>query len=501
MIAPKVRLELEAAVKSGDRKALERILRAHPDCLDARKYGKFVADQPPLHHARKAEIAALLIDGGADVNWKGPHGSTPLHSAAWRGDVEVVRLLLERGAKPTARNARGETPLHSAAHEGKLAVAKLLIELVPAVADKVGKTPVDVAADWGYRELVDVLVAKGARPSAHDLTRRGEAKALAALLARDPEVVHLVKQPDLLTPLHCAADAATAKVLIDAAADVEAVAGVYKKRPLHEAAAAGWLGAVEALLAAGANVAAKTATGETPLHLAARGGHTEVVRALLAAGADPDASDVRRKTPWLEAQSAGHAEAAALLAARAAPPDIVAALRSGRVDLVRRLVEGDPRLLGRLPGGATALHVAAGAGHEDLVRFLLDRGADVNALDEGLMSPLHRVVHEGGSVRLAKLLLDRGAHVDGGVGPRVSDFGTPLHQAAMNGDMKLLELLIERGADVTRRTRAGKTAIDWANEAESENWRKAARFLEGAAGPKKPRRVGARAHKKRRKSE
>jgi cytohesin len=219
---------------------------------------------------------------------------------------------------------------------------------------------------------------------------------------------------------------------------------------------------------------------ETALHLAARGGHTGIVRALLAAGLDPNVK-ARGKTPWMEAEAGGHAETAQVLAATAAPPDIFQAALGGSVETVAALLAADPALArARSAAGHTPLHSAAAGGHEPVVRLLVDQGADVNALDERHMAPLHLAAQEGYEGIVA-LLLERGADVNGGQTPERQAGFTPLHTASMSGHLGIMRLLLDRGADLTLLDEAGQTALDWANEAESERWREAARLLQEAA--------------------
>lgn len=91
----------------------------------------------PLHTAaknRRADLAALLLDGGADPNSRTHQGETPLHWAAGEGALTLVRLLLKRGADPNARDLWGKTPLDFAKKES---VRKVL----EPVTSKQAQTP------------------------------------------------------------------------------------------------------------------------------------------------------------------------------------------------------------------------------------------------------------------------------------------------------------------------------------------------------------------------
>ncbi|HXE75191.1 MAG TPA: ankyrin repeat domain-containing protein [Candidatus Xenobia bacterium] len=120
--------------------------------------------------AKKGDLAALCKLLKADpslVHARDKEGSTPLHWAAWRGQVEAVRLLLEAGAEVNARNQNthwGTTPLHAAAHGNQAAVAQLLLEYGGDVHSKNlnKRTPLEETAIHDARAAAAVLRAAGA---------------------------------------------------------------------------------------------------------------------------------------------------------------------------------------------------------------------------------------------------------------------------------------------------------------------------------------------------
>jgi len=92
----------------------------------------------------------------------------------------------------------------------------------------------------------------------------------------------------------------------------------------------------------------------------------------------------------------------------------------------------------------TSLHIAAEKGHESVARFLLDRGASINATAMDNWTPLHFAALNGHE-SIARLLLDRGASINA----TAKYNSTPLHIAALNGHESVAQLLLERGADTT----------------------------------------------------
>ena len=119
---------------------------------------------------RHFRIAKLLHHKGAHANVSGRNRETPLHSAAWYGDLEMVQVLLDYNADVNARNNGGSTPLHEAAYNGRTKVVLVLLEGGANVGaeNNQGRTPLHEAADHGRAEVVLVLLEHGANIGAED---------------------------------------------------------------------------------------------------------------------------------------------------------------------------------------------------------------------------------------------------------------------------------------------------------------------------------------------
>ena len=277
-------------------------------------------DSPLLVAARggnKAAVASLIAQG-AEVNARDDKlGMTPLHGAAFRGHKEIVELLIAHGAAVDAGDKGGRRPLHWAAQSGHRDMVELLIAKGANVnaRDKNGHTPVVLAST---PEIAKLLLDKGANV-------KDENGCMSLIYTAGhgwPEVVELLlakgakanaKTDTDCTPLHAAHTKEIAGILLAHGADVNAK-NVVGNTPLHGSAGS-WLllkgsegllfheaevkfrEVAETLLAHGADVNAKNDAGLTPLHYAAGHGRLEVVEALLAHGAAVNAKDDKGLTP------------------------------------------------------------------------------------------------------------------------------------------------------------------------------------------------------------
>jgi hypothetical protein len=113
--------------------------------------------------------------------------------------------------------------------------------------------------------------------------------------------------------------------------------------------------------------------------------------------------------------------------------------------------------------GMSALHQAVINGHADIAKLLLDRGADVNAVDRTGLTPLHQAAQMGRAA-IAELLLAHHADVNA-QGTRSFWLGqTPLYFAAHNGSAAVVKVLLAHGADLTATDKNGLTALQIAQK-------------------------------------
>lgn len=363
-------------------------------------------DAPLVEAIKKGDVEAVqaLLQKRTDVNAVEQDGTTPLHWAAEADDPTIVQLLIRAGANVKAANRYGATPLMAACIAGNAAIVGALLRagVDPNTASPDGETALMLAARSGNVEAVKALLARGA--------------------------------------------------------DVNAREGLLQQTALMWAAAENHAETVKTLIEAGADVEARTDGGFTPFLFAVRAGQIDAVEALLAAGADVNTTLAAPPvSPSTGTAPAGQSE----------PP-----------------AGGPPR--GSLRGaGTSALVMAVVNAHFELAALLLKHGADPNADAQG-WTALHQLawtrrppnvkglpppVPTGNldGLGLAKVLIAHGANPnarqkrepsDGHRSFMLSRIGaTPLFGAAKGADIELMRLLVENGADPLVTTEEGATVL------------------------------------------
>src|SRR5262245_37510914 len=246
----------------------------------------------------RATVQALLKQN-ADVNAAQGDGTTALHWAASRDDVQMAELLVKAGAnvKATSRIG-GITPLMMACQNGNAAMARLLLDAgADAKASSgTGTTALMLAAAAGNVEVIRTLLERGAEANAKDKTNGQTALMFAAALNRADAIKVLAQHGAELNVTSTVLEPAVA-----AGARGAQGTGARPGRPgrgnavllgglsaLHFAAREGQLDAVRALVAAGANVNQVTDSDKVSIMTQAIiNGHFDIAKFLLDHGGDP----------------------------------------------------------------------------------------------------------------------------------------------------------------------------------------------------------------------
>jgi ankyrin repeat protein len=189
------------------------------------------------------------------------------------------------------------------------------------------------------------------------------------------------------------------------------------------------------------------------------GGVETILDADPSAGAARDESGV---SALMRALYRFDPDLAEIVKARAGAFDVFEAAALGDVGRLRVVLEDEPSTATAYSGdGFTALHFAAFFGHPEAVSLLIERGAEIDAFGRGWMTGT--ALHSGVSrlqSEVVRILLEAGAN------PNVRQSGgwTPLHAAAMNGDLASVELLLAAGADPAATNDEGRSVVDLAAE-------------------------------------
>ena len=412
-----------------------------------------------LDAAQRNDIdsAMMSIDQGVGVNTTSPDGATALHWAAHWGTTDLAERLLSAGALVDASNELGITPISIACRNGSEAMVDLLLK---AKADAKGSEPsgetvLMSCARTGSLGAVEQLLAAGAEPNSFEVDS-GQTALMWAAAGGHWEIVDLLigagadvnaSSSGKFTPLMFAArtgDLKSAELLLDAGAEVNAAteAGLsplliasasldaitgsdYRlvvEESQHES-----LGAL--LLDRGADVTQSDQYGMTALHYAVEMNKPSLLRALLKRDADPNAQ-LTQGLPFRRGDYVGRE------AYDGASPFWLAA-RLGNVEMMRELLDAgaDPEL--RQAWGVTPTMVAAGvtqtdsriANEEKLIQALellvLEIKTDIHSVDRSGQTAVHGAANVSGN-EIIKFLVAEGADPEA-----VDSRGRTPHDVAM----------------------------------------------------------------------
>ena len=437
------------ATSSGGRSAqlVSLLLAAGADPNDADPTTGNTALMNALH---RADLLALLLDGGADIDRRNQQGKSALALAAEKGLIEAIELLLARGADPllgdtmgrlprdwarlqghpdceqrlqahtpqgTARQA-SDYPLHLALHLGQVEEALRWADDLAQIhrADPDGNTPLHLAAEQGHLPVLDHLLSQH-----------------AALEARNHKGQ---------TPLWLAVKAeqvAASLCLLQAGADPNA-ADEYGRMPLHLCGPHEDTTLAERLIEHGADLNSRydLIGEETALSQAIHHHNLPMLRLLLQHGVDVRSSDTGAFSDGGPLN---------LAAAKAALPG----------EALDALIDAGAELHSRDFKGNTPLHQTVAHGSLEGMQRLLARGTSLELVNEEGSTAVMLAAMEGDQDKLA-LLLAHSAQVN----VQNTNGASALHLAAFNLHVAIVAQLLKAGADPSLRCGEGRLPLDWA---------------------------------------
>lgn len=459
-----------------------------------------------------SSIVSALDQSELDVDvQETTYGQTPLMYASRAGHVEMVRSLLDLGASVNIVSARGRTALFEAILQNRESVVDVLLNrkdlLINAINEKeYNRTALMLAVRLGHVNIVMSLLQRDDIDVNHQ-DSSGITALYLATVKGSVYIVHLLlQQPgidanrgDLMSgrsPLILAAErdnTSIVELLLRNGADPLVKDRQGGGKAMLRAADYGCISVMEMMLEHGVDLRCRDADGRTLLHGASSHGKLDVVRFLRERDLDPNACDKNNFTPLHEASCEGHVEVAKALLDMGANktlrdrflrtpftcawqyghvkimkllesdddedsgdfqgsiPDeeklpIWSLTKSGLVDLVKKactarnagITETEPRT------GNTALHWAVLSKQDEILRVLLESGKlSVNSLNAHHRTPLHYAAIQGNMNAVSELLKHK---------PKLNlqdEWGTTaLYLAQSNHQMPVAIALIEAGAEI-----------------------------------------------------
>ena len=392
----------------------------------------------------KVKVALQDEHNTADhnLNARDVYDRTALHWAAEKDSNEIVRLLVDYHADVTVQDEHGLTPLHIAVDEGSsLTLAELLTTKCDINAkDNSGSTPLHLCVLKGHAECLTQLLKAGARINELNHADESPAHVAAARIGANTLILLIEAGADLTIKNEFGKTAVHAMAAWGHCSALEAVSGsldllnardMYGKTPLHLASSWDKAKAVQVLLEAGVDVNVKDDDGKTALHYAALWGNALCVKLLLNAGADRTIQDKQGKTTL---------------------HDVVQGKNESCVELLMSSEVTDQQQ----KDGQTALHVAALAGSDIIMKKLLDNGANIHITDQKGQTVLHCLAVRGTYFEVLHPF-------DPDINARDKHGRTALHHAVWNGNTEFAAALIEElEADVNAEDIKGMTPLQCA---------------------------------------
>jgi ankyrin repeat protein len=445
----------------------------------------------------RAQVRALLGQH-ADVNSRSEDGSTALLWAAHWNDIETADLLIHTGANANAANDFRMTPLSLACTNGSAALVELLLKAGanPNAPIATGETPIMTCASTGSTDAVRMLIRHGADVNAKEASQNQTAMMWAAA-EHHPNVVRTLIEAgaDLrahtrkgFTALHFAAregDLESTRLLLSAGVNVD----IRSQPEPSETGADGGEGTRRGRTASGGGIStgngprgpayqATLSAGSTPLLVATMRGHVPLALFLLEQGADPNVLDAGF-TPlhwtsgtWeggISNPVYGFSDPMSGIPNRQEKLQLAKALLAHGANPNSRMTRRPPRFAGLGGGyedaaGATPFLLAAAAADVEMMRLLLAAGADPTQVTDTKATPVMAAsglnqgigespITEAQALAAVKFLLELGADARGAT----TNGENALFGAGYRGWNTLLELLIEKGADVNAVSKAGVT--------------------------------------------
>lgn len=476
-----------------------------------------------IRAGQREAVLAAITSPDLDVNTPEADGSTPLLWATYKVDRDMVRALLKAGARANVTNKYGSSPLTEAVKLGDVDMVRMLLD---AKADanspnQDGQTALMLASTIGSKPIAEALISHGADVNAVE-TFRGQTALMWAAAGNFPDIVDLLLARKANVKIRAKYDDWPRQMTSEPRAQFRQTGGLTA---LLYATRSGCYRCVVSLVKAGADINQPNPDGITPLINALDTRSYDIAMFLLDKGANPGTWDMNGRTPLYVAvdmnsysgrSGAGNGtfqgfedpDGPERAGSKTTAMDVVNRLLKMGVDPNHELTRMRPNGNGRgrfadymMRGGTGPLMIATLTYDDEAIKVLLEHGAEVDTPNVFQITPLMAAAGMSGSsrggvgsaiggpgrnnkpadaqaqaIKVIDLLLDKGANINARVVDshtrtaklvayvqgRDHEGKTAIFSAAEAGWDRVVQHMLERGADPTVRDASGKTALDYA---------------------------------------
>lgn len=467
-----VKQNLYIAVRSGSMNAVRCLLENGADLEVTNKQGKTA-----LVYAAKygySDILEELLLHNVNLEAKGTDGRTALIEAILNEEPEIVKCLLAKGADYNTTDKNGKTALMYAAESDDRTALELLLELnldLEITENLNGKTALIYAVISKNEEGVELLLQHGANAKVKNAlgfsaffsaANSGNVRILQMLHEHGADINEVDEEGITALTLAVKQNAACTEYLIERGAHLDAT---YNDMDLFEVAAgSNQLEPLKVLIELGVKKKELPDKLNSILMFSSICGFVDIMKYVIELGASVNDSvfdeDLERDcTPLFYAAKNGNEEATALLleyGADASILNIIYSSSAGMLDRVKYLVEEKKADVNDVDekDGKTALILAAKNGKRNIVKYLVEQGANCNVTDYKLSSPLIEAALNG-DVEMMDFLLQNGADIN----LKTADGFTALFRCASESKIAGMEYLIAKGADLEAKDKRGYTPL------------------------------------------
>ncbi len=423
-----------------------------------------------------ANAVKSLLERGVDVNFQDDHGWTALMIASKNGHKKTVEMLLRHNPNVDLQNKDGWTALMHASFHGRAEIVQMLVEK-NGIKGQIGMNALMMASIAGHMDIAKILIAKieeldqDLKKKLEDASEKGCLDIVKILVEQDVNILG----PNGRNALITAASSNKSEIIrILIAKGVNVNAAFYNgTTALRHASREGHTGIVRMLVVEyGADVHAK-ASGKTAYDIAANDEIKRILRAAAQENAQPAASqavqavqEVEQPMPLLVRIPVGEIQ-------RNLRPefneDLVNAVIKGDVKSVRSLlaagadVNTRSRTHARANQQRTVLMLACYYKHVDIVKILLDAGADIAAIDIYEKTALMIAANQNGNVEITRMLV-----VEYGADINAKDKNEKTaYDLASNKEIKAILENARKSSPVVVSNENGKAVLDLTSDADA----------------------------------